>query len=147
MKRYLKYILLLCCFNATTVFAQQQDITGMWYGEILLTDSAGELVHLPYEMAISEEKGKLVGYSRIVFKTANGKEEAGIRDINVKWKGNDIIIEDEEFLEHQFSIRTPRRVKKIMLVQLTVTDKELIMDGTWETNKVRGYTPAKGTAM
>jgi len=140
-------LFIFCMAMWAKPFAQQQDITGMWYGEILLTDSAGELVHLPYEMAITEEKGKMAGYSRIVFKLPDGKEEAGIRDINVKWKGNDIIIEDEEFLEHQFSIRTPRRVRKIMVVQLTVTEKEMIMDGTWETNKVRGYTPAKGTAV
>lgn len=146
MKKQLKFLLLFCLLLQAKLFAQQQDITGMWNGEILLTDSAGELVHLPYEMAITEEKGKLLGYSRIVFK-ANGKEEAGIRDINVKWKGNDIIIEDEEFLEHQFSIRTPRRVKKTMIVQLTITEKEMIMEGSWETNKVRGYTPAKGTAI
>ncbi len=146
MKKHLKILLLFCCFTATRLFAQQQDITGMWNGEILLTDSAGELVHLPYEMAITEEKGKLGGYSRIVFH-ANGKDEAGIRDIVVKWKGNDIIIEDEEFLEHQFSIKTPRRVRKIMVMQLTVTDKEMIMEGTWETNKVRGYIPAKGTSV
>lgn len=140
-------LFIFCMAVMAKPFAQQQDITGMWYGEILLTDTAGELVHLPYEMAISEEKGKLVGYSRIVFKLPDGKEEAGIRDIIVKWKGNDIIIEDEEFLEHQFSIKTPRRVKKTMVVQLTVTEKDLIMDGTWETNKVRGYTPARGTAV
>lgn len=147
MKRKLKCILFFCLLLQAKLFAQQQDITGMWHGEILLTDSAGELIHLPYEMAISDEKGKLLGYSRIVFKTPGGKEEAGIRDIIVKWKGNDIVIEDEEFLEHQFSIRTPRRVKKTMIVQLTVTDKEMIMEGSWETNKVRGYTPAKGTAI
>src|SRR4051812_1339903 len=111
MKKHLRYFLLLCLFSGAKLFAQQQDITGLWNGELLMTDTAGELVHLPYEMAISEEKGKLVGYSRIVFH-ANGKDEAGIRDINVKWKGNDIIVEDEEFLEHQFSVRTPRRVKK-----------------------------------
>jgi hypothetical protein len=146
MKRKLKHLLFFCLLLQAKLFAQQQDITGMWNGEILLTDTAGELVHLPYEMAISDEKGKLVGYSRIVFH-ANGKDEAGIRDITVKWKGNDIIIEDEDFLEHQFSIHTPRRVKKTMIVQLTVTDKEMIMEGSWETNRVRGYTPAKGTAL
>lgn len=146
MKKQLIFLLLLCLLSGVKLFAQQQDLTGMWNGEILLTDSSGNLVHLPYEMAISEEKGKLLGYSRIVFH-ANGKDEAGIRDINIKWKGNDIIIEDEEFLEHQFSVRTPRRVKKTMIMQLTVTDKELIMEGSWSTNNVRGYTPAKGTSV
>ena len=146
MKNYFKYILPFCFFITTKLFAQQQDITGMWNGELLLTDSAGELVHLPYEIAVTEEKGKLIGYSRIVFH-ANGKDEAGIRDITLKWKGNDIVIEDEEFLEHQFSIHTPRRVKKTMTVQLTATDKELIMEGSWNTNNVRGYRPAKGTVI
>lgn len=147
MKNYWKYFLLLCCFTAKQALAQQQpDITGMWNGELLITDTAGNIVHLPYEIAVSEEKGKLAGYSRIVF-TANGKEEAGIRDITLKWKGNDLVIEDEDFLEHQFSIHTPRRVKKTMVMQLTVTDKEMILEGNWETNKVRYYVPAKGTAV
>lgn len=146
MKRQLKFLLLFCLLLQVKLFAQQQDITGMWNGELLFTDTAGELIHLPYEIAVSEDKGKLTGYSRIVFH-ANGKDEAGIRDINLKWKGNDIVIEDEEFLEHQFSIHTPRRVKKVMIMHLTVTEKELIMEGSWETNRVRGYTPAKGTSI
>lgn len=146
MKNYLKYLLLLCCFSATNLFAQEQDITGVWNGELQMVDTAGELVHLPYEIAVSEEKGKLVGYSRIVF-NANGKEEAGIRDIILKWKGPNLIIEDEDFLEHQFTIHTPRRVKKTMTMQLTVTEKEMILEGSWETNKVRYYVPAKGTAV
>jgi hypothetical protein len=146
MNKQLKFLLVFCFLLQAKLFAQQQDITGMWNGELLFTDTAGELIHLPYEIAVSEDKGKLTGYSRIVFH-ANGKDEAGIRDINLKWKGKDIVIEDEEFLEHQFSIHTPRRVKKTMIMQLTVTDNELIMEGSWETNKVRGYTPAKGTSI
>ncbi len=147
MKKYFKYcLLLLCCFSATKLFAQQEDITGVWNGELQMIDTAGEMVHLPYEIAVSEEKGKLVGYSRIVF-NANGKEEAGIRDITLKWKGPDLIIEDEDFLEHHFSIHTPKRVKKTMTMQLTVTEKEMILEGSWETNKVRYYVPAKGTAV
>lgn len=147
MKKHFRYYLLLFFFfSATKLLAQQEDITGVWNGELQMIDTAGEMVHLPYEIAVSEEKGKLVGYSRIVF-NANGKEEAGIRDITLKWKGPDLIIEDEDFLEHHFSIHTPKRVKKTMTMQLTVTDKEMILEGSWETNKVRYYVPAKGTAV
>ena len=146
MKNYLKYFLLLCCFSATKLIAQQQDITGVWKGELLLTDSAGELVHLPYEVAVSEDKGKLVGFSRIVFH-ANGKDEAGVQDITLKWKGNDIIMEDEGFIQHQFSINPSSRVKKTAIVQLTLTETEMIMEGSWSTNKTRHYTPMKGTLI
>jgi hypothetical protein len=146
MKLYLKYILLLCCFTATTTFAQQQDITGVWKGDLLLTDSAGELIHLPYEIAVSEDKGKLVGFSRIVFH-ANGKDEAGVQDVTLKWKGNDIIMEDEGFIQHQFSINPSRRVKKTAVVQLIITETEMILEGSWSTNKTRYYIPMKGTLV
>lgn len=140
------FLLLFCCLNGIVIFAQQQDITGMWNGELLMTDSAGELVHLPYEIAVSEEKGKLKGYSRIVFH-ANGKDEAGVQDITIEKKGNNYIMEDEGFIDHQFSINPSSRVKKTMTVQLTVTEKEMILEGSWNTNKTRRYIAAKGTVV
>lgn len=143
----LTFLLLFCILSATKLFAQNEDITGMWYGELLLTDSAGELVHLPYEIAVSEDKkGKFKGYSRIVFH-AHGKDEAGVQDIVIERKGSNIIMEDEGFIDHQFSINPSSRVKKTMTVQLTVTEKEMIMEGEWNTNKTRRYIPMKGTVV
>lgn len=139
-------VLLFCFLCGIKIFAQQEDITGMWNGELLLTDSAGELIHLPYEIAVSEEKGKLKGYSRIVFR-ANGKDEAGVQDITIEKKGNNYIMEDEGFIDHQFSINPSSRVKKTMTVQLTVTEKEMILEGEWNTNKTRRYIPMKGTVV
>ena len=126
--------------------AQQQDITGVWNGELELTDSLNQLVHLPYEIAVSEEKGKLVGYSRIIFHVKD-KDEAGLQGISLKWKGKELIIEDEGFVEHDFSINPSRRVKKTMVMTLTVTDREMILEGNWSTNRTRIYIPAKGTAI
>jgi len=140
------FLLLFFCWHGLAIFAQQEDITGMWNGELLMTDSAGELIHLPYEIAVSEEKGKLKGYSRIVFH-ANGKDEAGVQDITIDKKGNKYIMEDEGFIDHQFSINPSSRVKKTMTVQLTVTEKEMILEGEWNTNKTRRYIPAKGTVV
>lgn len=140
------FVFLFCFLCSIRIFAQQEDITGMWNGELLLTDSAGELIHLPYEVAVSEEKGKLKGYSRIVFR-ANGKDEAGVQDITIEKKGNNYIMEDEGFIDHQFSINPSSRVKKTMTVQLTVTEKEMILEGEWNTNKTRRYIPMKGTVV
>lgn len=140
------FVFLFCFLCSIRIFAQQEDITGMWNGELLLTDSAGELIHLPYEVAVSEEKGKLKGYSRIVFR-ANGKDEAGVQDITIEKKGNNYIMEDEGFIDHQFSINPSSRVKKTMTVQLTVNEKEMILEGEWNTNKTRRYIPMKGTVV
>ena len=147
MKKYLiRIVFMLCFFLPATLMAQQQDITGVWNGELELTDTAGQLVHLPYEIAVSEEKGKLSGYSRIIFHV-NGKDEAGMQGINIKWKGKELVIEDEGFVEHDFTINPSRRVKKTMILTLEVTDKEMILEGTWSTNRTRIYIPAKGTAV
>ncbi len=125
-------------------FAQEEDITGMWYGEITIVDT--QTVKLPYEIAVSEEKGKLFGYSRIVFH-ANGKDEAGVQNISIRRKGNKIIMEDEGFIDYTFSIKPPSRVKKTMSVELTTTVNEMILEGSWSTNITRIYRPYKGVVL
>ncbi len=142
--KIINIIILLLAFLPSQLSAQQQDITGIWNGELIVEDSV--TIKLPFELAISENKGNLIGYSRIIF-TANGKEEAGIQDITLKWKGDKIIIEDEGFIEHAFTINPSKRVKKTMTLTLTVTSKKMILEGNWSTNRTRYYNPAKGTAL
>ena len=144
MKKYCTYLFILCWLLPVKSFAQQEDITGMWYGQITIIDT--QTVKLPYEIAVSEEKAKLFGYSRIVFH-ANGKDEAGVQNISIKRNGNNIIIEDEGFIDHNFSINPPKRVKKTMIVVLTTTDKEMILEGSWSTNNIRPYRAYKGTVL
>ena len=95
MKKYCTYLFILCWLLPVKSFAQQEDITGMWYGQITIIDT--QTVSLPYEIAVSEERGKLIGYSRIVFH-ANGKDEAGVQKISIRREGNNIIMEDEGFI-------------------------------------------------
>ena len=123
--KIINIIILLLAFLPSQLSAQQQDITGIWNGELIVEDSV--TIKLPFELAISENKGNLTGYSRIIF-TANGKEEAGIQDITLKWKGDKIIIEDEGFIEHAFTINPSKRVKKTMTLTLTVTSKKMILE-------------------
>ena len=144
MKKYCTYLFILCWLLPVKSFAQQEDITGMWYGQITIIDT--QTVNLPYEIAVSEEKGKLIGYSRIVFH-ANGKDEAGVQNISIKRKGYKIIMEDEGFIDHNFSINPPRRVKKTMIVVLTTTDNEMILEGSWSTNSTLTYRAYKGIVL
>lgn len=134
---------LIIFFLPAMLFAQQTDITGLWKGEIYV-DSTKQI--LPYEIAVTEEKGKLKGYSRIVF-TEEGIEEAGFENITLTIKGNNITINDEGFFEHNFTKKPPKRVKKEMNLVLTITDTEMIMQGKWQTNRTRFYLVATGTAL
>jgi len=139
---------MLCWLLPAQLFAQETepDITGMWYGELVFPDTSGTLVHLPYEIAVSEEKGKFFGYSRIVFH-ANGKDEAGVQNISVKKKGNEVVMEDEGFIDNSFSINPTKKVRKKVVVKLTVTETELILEGTWSTNRTRTYIAYNGTVV
>ena len=144
MKKYNTYLFILCWLLPVKSFAQQEDITGMWYGQITIIDT--QTVSLPYEIAVSVEKGKLIGYSRIVFH-ANGKDEAGIQNISIRRESNKIIMEDEGFIEHNFSVNPTKRVKKTMTVVLTTTDSEMILEGSWSTNSTRTYRAYKGIVL
>jgi len=125
-------------------FAQQKDITGMWYGQITIIDT--QTVSIPYEIAVSEEKGKLIGYSRIVFH-ANGKDEAAVRRISIRREDDKIIMEDEGYIEHNFSVSPSKGVKKTMIVELTTTDSEMILEGSWSTNRTRTYKAYNGIVL
>lgn len=102
--------------------------------------------YLPYEIAVSENKGKLYGYSRIVF-FEEGKEEAGFENITLRWEGNKLILEDEGFFEHAFSKKPSKRVKKEMTLSLETTGDEMTLTGKWKTNRTRFYLVATGTAL
>lgn len=144
MKKINTYLFILVCLLPVTSFAQQEDITGMWYGQITINDT--QTVSLPYEIAVSESKGRLTGYSRIVFH-ANGKDEAGVQNISIRREGNKIIMEDEGFIDHNFSVSPTKNVKKTVIAELTTTDSEMILEGSWSTNRTRTYKSYQGVIV
>ena len=118
----------------------QEDITGIWKGT-LFNDTTAQ--YLPYEIVISEYKGKLSGYSRTVF-TEAGKDEIGIKSIKVKKRNNKVIIEDDELIYNSYSIAPPKGVRKLLVMELTVQDTVQSLKGNWATNRTKVYLPATG---
>jgi hypothetical protein len=140
MKKQLLYNFLLLLFLLPAkLFAQ--DITGVWTG-LLYVDSTKQ--YLPYDIVISEEKGKYSGFTRIVF-AHDGKTETGIRDVSIKKIGEKVIIEDDEFIESNFSIYVPKRIKKTMELTLSENDTAMQLNGKWSTPRTRVFLPASGT--
>ncbi len=137
--KLLKCVCLL--FLVLPVSLLAQDITGVWKGEMYV-DSTKK--YLPYEIAISEVNGKLVGYSLITFEE-NGKQETGTRDIIIEHKDDKIIIEDVSLIDNSFSFVPPKNIKKVMVVTLIVEDTMMVMKGDWSTNKTKRFLAATGT--
>ena len=139
-KQLLNKVFLLILFFPVQLFAQ--DITGLWKGEMYV-DSTKK--YLPFEISISEVKGKLVGYSHITFEE-NGKLETGIRDITIKRKADEVTIEDVSLIDNSFSFVPPKSIKKTMVLTLTSDDTIMVLKGAWSTNRTRRFLPATGLA-
>jgi len=146
MKRQLLYKILFILLLPIHLFAQpnpsaERDITGLWKGS-LYNDTTKK--YLPYEIAISEERGKLSGYSYTLF-DIDGKKEIGVKSIKIKRKGDQLIIEDVELISNNYSEPPPRKVRQLSVVNLLVNDTALILTGNWSTNRTKEYNPLTGS--
>ena len=140
--KFLKLISVLFFLAPLHSFAQQeQDISGLWKG-MLYEDSPKQQV--VYQIAISNDNGKLSGYSYSIFKGDNGNE-VGIKTIKVKKEKDKIIIEDADLISNSYSIASTKKVRKLIVLTLTVKDSMMILNGTWRTNWTKQYHPVTGT--
>ena len=147
MKKKLLYQFLLLLFPVLA-FAQpgqpaDKNITGVWKGEFYVDSTKKSY---PFELTISEEKGKYTGYSRIAFEE-NGVPQVVFRDHKIKLTENEIIIEDDNQLSKASSISQPKEVKKTMILTLTTGDSSMQLNGTWSTTKTRRYLAATGSVQ
>ena len=139
-------ILLLLLLLPTLLTAQpgssaDQDITGLWKGS-LYNDTTQQYLH--FEIAISEEKGKLSGYSYTVF-DIGGKLEIGVKRIKIKRKGDELTIEDAGMINNNFSVPAPRGVKVKGVVTISINDTAMLLGGRWSTNPTNEFRPITGS--
>jgi len=130
-------ILIIFFLLPLRIFAQ--DITGLWTGFIHTTDK-----DLPYELAISENNGKLTGYSHTTF-ILNGVEEVGVKAVTVKNKNGNVLVEDEALVFNDFSEAPVKRIKQLDILKLIVEDTAIMLNGTFKTNIIRNYRSITGT--
>jgi len=120
------------------IFAQ--DITGLWLGFIHTKDK-----DLPYELAISENNGKLSGYTHTTF-TVNGVPEVGVKAVNIENKNGKVLVEDEVYVFNDYSEAPVKGIRQFDHLVLIVEDTAMMLNGTFKTNTTRAYRLAiKGT--
>ncbi|MBL0055370.1 MAG: hypothetical protein IPP31_04115 [Chitinophagaceae bacterium] len=117
------------------------DVTGLWKGT-MHNDTTGR--NLRYEIAISENKGKLYGYSHTFF-IVNDQEYFGLKKVKVKRDGDKVIIQDQELIANNYPIPPAKGVRQLDVLTLELRDSLMILSGPFSTNPTKVYSVLTGS--
>ncbi len=142
--QYCKRFIILCValFFCTASFSQSApvDMTGLWTG--LMFNDTTEM-NYRYEIAISEKKGKLIGYSQTFF-ILDGIEYYGVKKLKITIDGDKVITQDLKLLENNYPIKPPKGVYVVNVLNFELKKDVMMLSGMFETNRTREYAPATG---
>ena len=96
-----------------------------------------------YEIAISEKKGKLIGYSQTFF-ILDGIEYYGVKKLKITIDGDKVITQDLKLLENNYPIKPPKGVYVVNVLNFELKKDVMMLSGMFETNRTREYAPATG---
>ncbi len=133
-------ILLLLPFAGFTQSLADRDVTGLWKG-FMYNDTTQQ--NYRYEIAISESKGKLFGYSHVYF-ILGDKEYHGVKKLKIKREDDRIITEETDLIVHNYPIPPAKGVYQLNTLILQVKDTVMILSGAYKTNRTRNYRPLTG---
>jgi len=138
-KRLILFCLVTCCTGQ--LFAQSEpDITGLWKGT-MYNDTTQQ--YLKYEIAISENKGKLSGYTHTYF-ILDDKEYHGVKKAKIKRKDGKIIVEDVELIANNYPVPPAKGVRQLDVLTLEIKDGVMILSGPFSTNRTKVYHSLTG---
>lgn len=136
-----------CCLTVCALFmfaissAQTIDVAGLWKGS-LYNDTTRK--NYNYQLVISDDGGKLSGYSYIVY-DIDGKPETAVRTLKIKRKGDQLTITDDDLIYNNYSEAPPKGIHKVSIVNVVIQDTVMLMQGEWHTNRTKKYLPLSGT--
>ncbi len=122
--------------------AKSQVISGLYSGT-LYNDTTKSIQQ--YQLALSEYKGKITGYSYTTF-VVNDTFYYGIRKIKALKKGGQLLVEDDDMLVNNFPESPAKGVKRSSVISLqTIEDTATSLSGGWQTNRTKKYLPVTGS--
>lgn len=127
--------------SAQKVSIKDVDITGLWKGE-LFNDSTQKFYR--YEIGISEEKGKLSGFSHTFF-LVDDKEFYGVKKVKVREMDGKIIIEDDGLIANNYPVSPAKGVRQLNVLTLEIKDSIMYMTGPFTTNRTKQFSPLTGS--
>lgn len=136
------YFLITISSSAQPAATVDQDITGLWKGT-LYNDTTQK--YYRYEIGISEEKGKLSGFSHTWF-ILDDKQYYGVKKLKIK-KASDgkIIIEDAGLIANNYPETPAKGVRQLNVLTLHLDGPVMTLTGPFTTNQTRQFSALTGT--
>lgn len=138
----MKYLFLIFLFLSTGVSAQK-TLSGVWTGA-LTNDSSQARNDQTFELALTEYRGKVYGYSYATFleddhlyyivKRVQGTILDGVCEVT-----------DDELVSTNLFTKLDKRVKRTITFRMNPVDSTWHIQGTWKTNKTREFYAITGT--
>ncbi|MEJ7626244.1 MAG: hypothetical protein WKF35_05240 [Ferruginibacter sp.] len=136
--KYLSYTLTVLLFPLMTFC---QDITGLWKGN--MTDDSTK-TSLEYEVHISKENGKYIGFSHTWF-LINEKKYYGIKKIKVSIaKDGKIILQDMKLIDNNYPLLPYKDVRQLNVLDLANQGGDAVLEGLFVTNQTTNYKELSG---
>ncbi|MEO7308315.1 MAG: hypothetical protein ABIR78_07295 [Ferruginibacter sp.] len=144
--QYCKRLIIFCCalFFSMQSFAQSvtdTDVTGLWKGT-MYNDTTGQF--LKYEIAISEKKGKLSGFTHTYF-IVDDKEYHGVKKVKISRQDGKIIVEDLELIANNYPVEPNKGVKQLDVLTLAITEGVMTLSGPFSTRRTKVYHSLTGS--
>jgi hypothetical protein len=141
----LKSLKLTVLLLLSPMFIFAQLLTGLWTG-VLTNDSSFAQKDQSYEIALTEYRGKVFGYSRTEFIFHDTlyyivKRVKGVID------GDTCEVKDDDILSYNYPRRPDKRVKVSSFFYRNKKDSSWHLTGKWKTNKTKEYFSITGNVV
>jgi hypothetical protein len=138
----LKSIKLTALLLLSPLFFFAQSLTGLWTG-ILTNDSNSVRKDQSFEIALTEYRGKVYGYSRSEF-IVNDTLYYILKRVKGTIEGNMCEVKDDDIISYNFPTRLDKGVKVTSTFYRSQTDSAWYLAGSWKTNKTKNYYSVTG---
>lgn len=97
-----------------------------------------------YELALSEYRGKITGYSYVTF-VSRDTFYYGIRKIKANIVNDELVVEDDQIILNNFPESPAKKVKRTTTIPLNGQDSIVYLKGRWKTNQTKTYYSVPGS--
>jgi len=137
-----RHLWLSFLFLLAPLFFYGQSLTGLWTGA-LHNDSSSVRKDQSFEIALTEYKGKVFGYSRSEF-IVNDTLYYIVKRVKGVIEGDICEVKDDEIIAYNFRGKLDKGIKVTSTFRRSQTDSTWRLDGEWKTNATKKYYSVTG---
>ncbi|TMI89688.1 MAG: hypothetical protein E6H08_16090, partial [Bacteroidetes bacterium] len=137
-----KSIKLTVLFLLSPLFFFAQSLTGLWTGTFT-NDSSWVRKDQSFEIALTEYRGKVYGYSRSEF-IVNDTLYYIVKRVKGTIEGDVCEVKDDEIVSYNFPTKLEKKVKVTSTFYRNKKDSIWYLAGKWKTNQTKEYYTLTG---